>query len=201
MTFKDRLSALGFSSYGDYLKSGHWLLFKEKIKGRKRRCPVCGSDKNLEIHHKTYERLGCENKGDVVCLCPAHHDDVHAWLKEENQSVEATDRAIASIRAKAKRAERVALPRKPQRPPKPKRTPIPAHAIDVTTDGKKHARDGILADYRGSEKMSPHLAVKNFMAQFSHATRMNDAATRPLSKAEARKLRNKFRKLVHEATE
>lgn len=72
------LSALGFAvqvDYNAYIKSDTWR--KKARRARKRagnRCQDCGiSGVRLEVHHKTYRRLGHERKNDLAVLCRACH--------------------------------------------------------------------------------------------------------------------------------
>ncbi len=41
---------------------------------------LCNSTKNLEVHHRTYANLGCEEHADLVVLCDfchgKHHDEL-----------------------------------------------------------------------------------------------------------------------------
>lgn len=66
--------ALGFETYQDYLNSYLW---KEKrdwiIEVLGDRCSVCGSRKNLHVHHKTYDSVGNEGQEDVEVLCSECH--------------------------------------------------------------------------------------------------------------------------------
>jgi 5-methylcytosine-specific restriction endonuclease McrA len=36
-------------------------------------CAICSDTGNLNVHHKTYIREGCEHLGDIVILCEACH--------------------------------------------------------------------------------------------------------------------------------
>jgi hypothetical protein len=80
--FSDQLTRLGFSSYDQYLASEHWTNFRKRYcrSARPQHCLVC-QDRNFQLHHCTYDRLGKENLDDVVPLCSPHHDAVHLWLK------------------------------------------------------------------------------------------------------------------------
>lgn len=91
---------LGFNNYADYLSGVHWKRFKSayrKCKLRPQTCLVCG-DKDVDLHHQTYERLGRERFEDVVPLCRTHHEMVHANLDENGWPVEHTADALAAIR-------------------------------------------------------------------------------------------------------
>lgn len=61
-------------AYLDYINSNPW---KEKCKvikeTRGNKCQVCGSEKDLQVHHNTYERLGCEDDNDLILLCKPCH--------------------------------------------------------------------------------------------------------------------------------
>jgi len=47
-------------------------------------CYACGSSDRLDLHHKTYKRLGNENiTVDLVPLCKVCHDDVHKLQKSK----------------------------------------------------------------------------------------------------------------------
>lgn len=60
--------------YHDYLKSPRWR--KKAAAARKRagyRCQLCNREGRLQVHHRTYERLGYELPGDLIALCARCH--------------------------------------------------------------------------------------------------------------------------------
>ena len=60
--------------YREYLLSPWWREFRKKIlKGWDYKCCWCNSPDDLEVHHRTYERLGHEKLNDCVCLCKKCH--------------------------------------------------------------------------------------------------------------------------------
>ena len=65
--------------YKEYLQSPHWKRRREdKLRAAGRRCQVCNRDSGtLDIHHKTYQRLGQELDGDLIVLCRACHSVLH----------------------------------------------------------------------------------------------------------------------------
>lgn len=81
-SFLEKLKSLGYSSYDDYLRSGHWHTFKRtyRYSGKPCQCAVCG-DRRYHLHHHTYSNLGCESVEDVTPLCEYHHSAVHNWLR------------------------------------------------------------------------------------------------------------------------
>lgn len=85
-TFKASLRSLGYEAYSDYLKSPHWVSFKNEYResGLSMCCTVCGQ-KKIQLHHHTYIRLGKELLTDVTPLCRFHHGAVHEWLKESGR--------------------------------------------------------------------------------------------------------------------
>lgn len=100
--FADRLGELGFASYADYLASDVWREFKARYKaaGHQRKCLIC-SARPVQLHHKTYVRLGREEFTDVVPLCRDHHVAVHDWLKSSGRLyVEYTHEAVAALGGK-----------------------------------------------------------------------------------------------------
>ena len=69
--------------YTEYLKSEHWENTKKRFyasKLHKNKCMVCGSTKNLNIHHKNYYNLGAEKLTDLCLLCQDCHSKVHEMV-------------------------------------------------------------------------------------------------------------------------
>lgn len=65
-------------SYKDYLKTVHWKAMKDKALARaKHRCQVCNSSEKLNVHHRTYDRLGEEKLSDLTVLCRVCHSKFH----------------------------------------------------------------------------------------------------------------------------
>lgn len=64
--------------YAAYMKSPEWkknrypALVRDGFK-----CAMCGTAKNLVVHHITYERLGHEDMDDLITLCKDCHAKVH----------------------------------------------------------------------------------------------------------------------------
>ena len=65
--------------YSQYLKSPEWKQLRErKIVATARRCQVCNSLQGLDVHHRTYSRLGREWDSDLTVLCRRCHAIYHA---------------------------------------------------------------------------------------------------------------------------
>lgn len=93
------LGRLGYRTYGAYLRSGHWFDVRRAYRESDlpQRC-MCGADE-VQLHHKTYERLGCENLTDLVPLCATCHKMIHTleWRGEialDFQGFESLARAV-----------------------------------------------------------------------------------------------------------
>ena len=69
------------NSYKDYLETNHWKKIREYVKYKRKCCKKCQTKERLEVHHKTYERLGNELLKDLVLLCRTCHQLTHD-LKE-----------------------------------------------------------------------------------------------------------------------
>ena len=64
--------------YTEYLKTSHWRHVRLHALDRARyRCQLCNSPKRLEVHHRTYENLGCEEPEDLTALCHKCHKHFH----------------------------------------------------------------------------------------------------------------------------
>lgn len=67
-------------AYPAYLQTPEWKARRARaIERAGGRCEtrLCGSPEHLEVHHKTYERLGCEADADLVVLCISCHSRLH----------------------------------------------------------------------------------------------------------------------------
>lgn len=86
-----RVGRTRMQEYSRYLSSPQWRAFRaawwstydrtHKI----RRCYVCGISqaehgRHLELHHRTYERLGKERFGDLVPICGGGPQTCHAKI-------------------------------------------------------------------------------------------------------------------------
>ncbi|PLS85216.1 MAG: hypothetical protein CYG60_13800 [Actinobacteria bacterium] len=65
--------------YKEYLRTPHWKRKREaKLRSVGRRCQFCNrGPHNLDVHHRTYERLGEELDQDLTVLCRACHTNFH----------------------------------------------------------------------------------------------------------------------------
>lgn len=85
---RDRmLRLLGYLSYSDYLRSFHWSQVKKAFYSGPHwggRCYCCQRlGVRTELHHKTYEHIGCEIEWlkDLVAVCGPCHDKIHVLAK------------------------------------------------------------------------------------------------------------------------
>lgn len=76
---KDKIHLLRIMPYNEYLQTKHWKTFsRERMREADYKCKKCGrSDIELNVHHLTYERRGCELPSDVIVLCKACHLEAH----------------------------------------------------------------------------------------------------------------------------
>ena len=66
------------TDYHEYINSDEWWEKATMAKWRAgERCQVCNGTYRLEAHHRTYERLGHEEKGDITVLCRDCHQVFH----------------------------------------------------------------------------------------------------------------------------
>lgn len=80
-TLEQAILALRRLPYAEYLKTAHW----QRVRGLAleqagHMCDLCARDKQLEVHHRTYERLGFERQSDLIVLCHDCHQDHHKAL-------------------------------------------------------------------------------------------------------------------------
>lgn len=64
-------------AYLAYLKSKAWRRRRDRrLRIDNHTCQTCGAKRCLEVHHRTYERIGKERMGDLITLCCACHSAV-----------------------------------------------------------------------------------------------------------------------------
>jgi hypothetical protein len=97
----------------DYYDSSVWAQRKRRwvSEGGVMECFVCGSADRVDLHHKSYIRLGEEHHDDLVPLCRQHHHDTHALLKERPRACRGLSDAHIALRTRVKpTVEAVAAP-------------------------------------------------------------------------------------------
>jgi len=63
------------AKYQAHIRSAKWRNMRnDMLRLRNNRCERCTSQYNLELHHKTYERLGRELIADLELLCHRCHE-------------------------------------------------------------------------------------------------------------------------------
>lgn len=90
------LTAMGFASYGDYLKSPLWMEIRDRIIARdKSLCAACGKT-GREVHHRSYSQGVLEGVQDsqLILLCGHCHGliefsgDTKCTLTEANSRLD-----------------------------------------------------------------------------------------------------------------
>lgn len=79
---------VGPDEYRAYLQTPAWRERADAAKARAGwECALCTSSEHLNVHHRTYERLGAERPEDLVVLCrrchQRHHDVLTASAIQE----------------------------------------------------------------------------------------------------------------------
>lgn len=98
-TWNTRKSKLNKISYTEYLNSDEWSAIKRKALGRDRykKCYVCGSKHNIELHHMSYNTIGTTDLRNIRALCRNHHQEIHDFAKKYNISVRLATRKYRKI--------------------------------------------------------------------------------------------------------
>lgn len=80
-TVEQAIAALRKLPYAQYLRTAHWQRVRElALEQAGHTCDLCGQRHQLEVHHRTYARLGFERQSDVIVLCHECHRDHHRAL-------------------------------------------------------------------------------------------------------------------------
>lgn len=64
--------------YREYLRSETWENKRQqRLKMDGLQCQICGTGKNLHVHHITYEHFGAEPMQDLITVCDNCHRKIH----------------------------------------------------------------------------------------------------------------------------
>ena len=77
-------------TYSEYLQTEHWKDVKKRFWSSKLHhgeCQVCGAKTNLQVHHKTYKRIGKEHLNDLCLLCGNCHTKTHELDKRRTKGI------------------------------------------------------------------------------------------------------------------
>lgn len=77
-----RIQELRTMPYEEYLQTPEWQEKRELALERDGyRCRNCNCDKNLHVHHRSYERRGNEDINDLTTLCNDCHEHFHKRVR------------------------------------------------------------------------------------------------------------------------
>lgn len=88
--------------YGRYLRSSRWQATRKAALDRaENACQTCNATASLQVHHRTYERVGEERAADLIVLCDGCHSLFHGKRgtrrpQRSYASVSAVERAVRS---------------------------------------------------------------------------------------------------------
>lgn len=85
------IAALRALPYGEYLRTDHWLDFREGMLRAEPICQQCHTAKSQQIHHLSYDYLGRERAADVLVLCADCHHEWHETHKGQRLSTPVDD--------------------------------------------------------------------------------------------------------------
>ena len=71
-----------YQTYQEYIQSPAWQRKARAVKEQAGVCAVCTRTTGLEVHHRTYVRLGREHPSDLVVLCERHHRLIHGTFDD-----------------------------------------------------------------------------------------------------------------------
>lgn len=75
------------SFYEQYLRSSEWRDRRDAVLSRDlHQCQTCLTTEALEVHHKTYERLGDEALEDLITLCDGCHHAITDVIRRRRYS-------------------------------------------------------------------------------------------------------------------
>lgn len=95
------LRAMGYGSYGDYLRSPLWAKIRRRVFGRDEgKCRICG-ERGEQVHHQSYDIRTLKGKkiNRLLLLCRKCHEEVEVdGLGRKRPAREAVAEARARVR-------------------------------------------------------------------------------------------------------
>ena len=80
---EDSYRKLRTMPYSKYLETPHWKRMRDTMLMKSgHACQLCSSRRRLQVHHRTYERRGCERLADLIVLCDNCHAKFHDKLPQ-----------------------------------------------------------------------------------------------------------------------
>jgi hypothetical protein len=104
--FRRQLKEAGVSTYAEYLQSDHWRGLKASWVPRRtwQRKPVCelclGRVGPFHLHHKKYDRIGCEPREHLILVCCACHQWIHGWHERSRKTLKKITKSVAILARK-----------------------------------------------------------------------------------------------------
>ena len=86
--------------YHAYLSSKAWSRKRDRVIRRdKGSCRTCGVSTHLEVHHRTYARVGRERMGDLITLCSSCHSAVTRSIRSRQVDQHWPDGVMSAVNA------------------------------------------------------------------------------------------------------
>lgn len=96
---QERLEALGFKNYAEFLRSDLWAETKRKARASgMKHCLICGSAIGLNYHHNKYEIHREPRLDHLLPLCSWCHGEVHKVAHSEKYKYRAMRTAVRRVR-------------------------------------------------------------------------------------------------------
>lgn len=110
-------------TYEQYIQSPEWANKRLAVLKGVKECQSCGRIARLDVHHRTYVRLGHEHLSDLVAICGVCHKGIHQLQKTQHMSVErATDMVLGSPKITG-RSPDIEMPKMTDGRPPPRKSP------------------------------------------------------------------------------
>jgi tRNA/tmRNA/rRNA uracil-C5-methylase (TrmA/RlmC/RlmD family) len=90
-----------------YLNSPHWRALRASKLALKPVCELCGSSRNIQVHHSNYRLIFDVTTDDLVTLCEFCHQDEHEFLEKQKRKEQSIrDKARFKLRKQQRKEAR-----------------------------------------------------------------------------------------------
>lgn len=85
------------TTYIDYMNSFEWKILRDRLIIERKHCKLCESNKDLQVHHITYENLKNEKDEDIILLCKNCHEKEHTRISKSKNSITAYYKSMPDL--------------------------------------------------------------------------------------------------------
>jgi hypothetical protein len=86
--------------YASYINSAGWKQRRQRyFSSHEKRCQICRSKTNIQLHHVIYGKQGLEDDKQLAAVCDLHHRDFHEKFGSKRDMLDEWTQYVEECRA------------------------------------------------------------------------------------------------------